>query len=401
MFDGEITGHMRHTTRLSSLVTALSRLKTMRSIGVFIGNRTVDTFPVAVDPTKPICSTNELTSVVISLDGPIGNLPRLTLLSSVQLGNSIPAILDTSLLDDALKITSNDGRDDSVKECNGAGVCNYMTGLCDCDHGYEFDSDMGPCGRIVVNTSDWHGLARCPGVVSNDEYRVDWSNHLNREFMYVSMNWRDSNYQNNLYDNKTVIERYAYGSSKDNAPYIRDGDGIVVATLTSNISAGPLLIDRAKDHLYFVDQNPAAPFIGRLNMTYNGTVDSLNSYQIWLALTDQIVGFAMDAHFNRRRIYWTHRGTYSEADGIIAWASLDATQPTIHDITAAIGQPSVVDPSGIAVHVPRQRIFWLDMDKSKQPFATVLRSATLTGGDVMDIYLYRYERFLICIFTIF
>lgn len=338
VFDGQITNHIRPgTTTLDALRVALASLGTMKSIGVFIGGTIVDTVPVAVDSTAKICQQGVVTETVISLDGPIGNLPRLELLSSIQNGTVADGI--TSVLadgfEDTLTISSNDGRNDNVKECNGAGTCDYKTGLCQCDHGFEFDSDMGPCGRIVVNTSDWHGLARCPGLVSNDEYRDDWSNIKNKEYMYVSINWRDTYYRTGMADNLTVIERYPYGSPKDNAPYIADGEGIVVATLTSNISAGPLLIDRAKDCVYFVDQNPDSPFIGRLNITYNAS--SEGGYERWLDLNGQVVGFAMDAHFNRRRIYWTHRGIVGVDDGVIAWSSLDGT-PAINDLTPAIGQ---------------------------------------------------------------
>lgn len=334
-FDGEITSHIAPTvSSTDDLRVQIAKLKTLQSASVFIGNTTVDTVAVADGATK-ICESNTVTEVVISLDGPIGNLPRFQLFNSVSSAASTPSSISTADNEQVLTITSNDGRNENVKECNGAGVCNYETGLCQCDHGFEFDADMGPCGRIVVNSSDWHGLARCPGLVSNDQYRTDWSNIKNREFMYVSMNWRDSNYRVDLYDNMSVIERYPYGSPKDNAPYIMDGQGVVVAVLTSNVSAGPLLIDRAKDYVYFVDQNPAAPFIGRFNMTYNAsTVD----YENWLDLNDVVVGFAMDAHFDRRRIYWTNPGGYGHRDGVIAWASLDASPPVINDISAAIGK---------------------------------------------------------------
>ena len=335
-----------------------------------------------------VCQHFSLSEHEIYLDGPIGNLPRLQVFSSIHNDTTSPTSITTDRFSDVLQITSNDGRNDNVKECNGAGTCNYETGLCDCDHGFEFDADMGPCGKIVVNTSDWHGLARCPGLVSNDEEKTDWSNIKNREFMYVSMNWRDTHYVKNVHENLSTIHRFPYGSPKDNAPYIDDTDGIgiIVVTLTSNVSAGPLLLDKARDHVYFVDQNPLGPFIGRFNISYNA---SEVNYDIWLALSRPVVGFTMDAHFNRRRIYWTHPMVYGDDDGKIMWASLDATPVVANDITAAIGQDYVVDPGGIAVHIHRQRLFWLDRDLTIDPFGSVLRSTDLDGGNVINVYLYR------------
>jgi hypothetical protein len=257
---------------------------------------------------------------------------------------------------------------------------------------------MGPCGKIVVNSSDWHGLARCPGLVSNDATKADWSNMYNREFMYVSMNMRNTFYATGVRAEFSIIERFRYGSPKDNAPYIEDAEAETVITLTSNISAGPLLIDKAMDYVYFVDQNPEAPFIGRFEITYNVSSD-LELYETWLALSEPVVGFTMDAHFapGRRRIYWSHTGLFGLADGKIMYASLDADPAVAVDITATIGQANVVNPGGMAVHVPRQRLFWIDRDTSDIEFNSVLRSSDLDGGDLLTIFLYRY---LLCCFII-
>lgn len=49
----------------------------------------------------------------------------------------------------------------------------------------------------------------------------------------------------------------------------------VLFNLTSDISAGPIVVDQAKAQFFFVDNNPVAPFIGRSKL--NGT----NSYSVW------------------------------------------------------------------------------------------------------------------------
>ena len=87
-----------------------------------------------------------------------------------------------------LKISSQDGRDEHIKECNGVGACDYNTGMCKCSLGYEMDELIGPCGKISTQTSDWPGLGRCPGTVSKDAARTDLSGVSNYQRMYISSN---------------------------------------------------------------------------------------------------------------------------------------------------------------------------------------------------------------------
>jgi hypothetical protein len=56
-----------------------------------------------------------------------------------------------------LTLSTNDGRDDNVKMCNGIGKCNFDTAVCDCPHGWTYDATLGPCARIVVNNTRWAG----------------------------------------------------------------------------------------------------------------------------------------------------------------------------------------------------------------------------------------------------
>jgi hypothetical protein len=46
-----------------------------------------------------------------------------------------------------------------------SGKCNFDKGQCECPFGWTFDADIGPCGRLQVNTSSWGGIGRCPGIV--------------------------------------------------------------------------------------------------------------------------------------------------------------------------------------------------------------------------------------------
>ncbi len=69
--------------------------------------------------------------------------------------------------------------------------------------------------------------------------------------------------------------------------------------MTTDHSAGPIIFDRAKDRLVYVDNNPTAPFIGFVSLTTNSSVFSSST---WLMLTGQVFGFAFDAHFLRRKV---------------------------------------------------------------------------------------------------
>ena len=59
--------------------------------------------------------------------------------------------------------------------------------------------------------------------------------------------------------------------SFENKPRIDVLNATVIVSLTTNTSAGPMLIDRAKDFLYYVDNNADSPFIGRFFLSVNGT----------------------------------------------------------------------------------------------------------------------------------
>jgi hypothetical protein len=196
-----------------------------------------------------------------------------------------------------LTVTSEDGRDDNVKECNGAGYCDYSTGQCVCDPLFGPDADMGPCGRLKVITSDWQGMWHCPGAVGLDLVSSAKATQRSDEYIYVSWNT-----DNATFFNRSVIERFKYGSPVDGSPHLSDRDAEFVLKLTSNQSAGPLLIDRAKSMLYFVDNNPSSPFIGRFVLTANITT---KTYEVFRTLSGVVTGFAMNPYFLQRKVIET------------------------------------------------------------------------------------------------
>lgn len=111
---------------------------------------------------------------------------------------------------------------------------------------------------------------------------------------------------------------------------------VLVANLTSNSSAGPMVLDLAKNRIFYIDADPAAPFIGVLYLPVTGS--SSSNHSMWLRLGYKVFGLAMDAHFKRRKLYWTYPGNVGRADGGIYWAYMDSNPPTAYSLVAAIGQ---------------------------------------------------------------
>ncbi len=73
-----------------------------------------------------------------------------------------------------------------------SGKCDFTTGNCKCPFGWTYDADLGPCGKLEVNTSSWGGLGRCPGVVPPASGSLNRRGQDNRENnpvrIYVSIN---------------------------------------------------------------------------------------------------------------------------------------------------------------------------------------------------------------------
>jgi hypothetical protein len=80
---------------------------------------------------KPIRSLTFFSVVVFKASS--GNIARIGVWSSVVPFQS-PSTYDTVNASDVLKLYTSDGRDDSVKICNGIGACDFKTGSCTCPY---------------------------------------------------------------------------------------------------------------------------------------------------------------------------------------------------------------------------------------------------------------------------
>eukprot|EP01041_Mallomonas_annulata_P002290 gene2290-4453_t len=383
-YDGEMSRRIHIFDEDTTIISVLRSMKTVTSSGISFSD---DGIGGAVGGSR-ICIPGSKTNHSIVFRAPAGNLPRLGIWSSAVTG-ALPDEYDSANAT-VLTIVTADGRDDHVSPCSGIGRCNRNNGSCICPYGWENDPDVGPCGRPAIPTSDWQGVSRCPGTVSYDEAEghIDWSARSNDKYLYISI---DPSYRimgvnadNNV--SQSVIERYPWVSytafQGDPQPFILDDTATRVVNLTSNSSAGPLVIDQSGGWLYYVDNDARNPYIGRMELV-NPT-----NHTRWLSLTCHPTSMAIDAHYDRRKLYWMTAGITDAADGKLYWAYLDAIYPSENDLTSAIGQAYLVDPRGIAIHFYSQRLYWLDKNLSQA--CTVLRSCDFTGGAYSQVFLYRY-----------
>ena len=392
-FDGELSRRLHTWHNASQIQTALQGMATLVAAGVTVGGI----------EAAPICRSGELLNHSIVFRAPIGNVPRLGLWSSVVAAQ--PSYLkDNQYLDyystnmtsaaGPLYLSTDDGRDDNIKLCNGIGFCNFTTANCQCPHGWGFDADIGPCARLQMNTSDFPGLQRCPGTVEYDgsaqgynganDGRADLQLKQNHDtIIYISLNpaFNDLKYDSSVnHSTISTIESFTWSST---GVYLdaQESTRALLVNLTSNTSAGPLFLDGARQRIFFADLGPS-PFIG-----YAPTALQHN-YTVWLRVDYVLFGLTADARFNQRKLYWTRPGSYGRNDGNIYWADMDDDAPTAYALGAAIGSSNrVIDPMGIALHPYQERVYWMDRNATSR--RSSLRSANLDGSGYREVFVYK------------
>ena len=317
------------------IADALSAMNTIRA-----ANITVSTADLG-----PVCIPGAVANSSIIFQADMGNVPLMGLWSSV-VSYSEPANYRTENTTKVLKIISNDGRDDNLKLCNGIGTCDFSTGQCRCPFGWEFNADLGPCGQLQVNTSRYAGLARCPGIAIRTSPQNDLSGSRNYQtIMYLSLNpvynQKEGAGTAEFPSNRTLsgIYRYAWRPDTISGPNIDETTQELFLNLSSNSSAGPLLIDATKDRMFYLDDHPTFPFIGVAPLR-----GDLGASAVWLQVSYRIFALTADAHFKRRNLYWSVPGVNHDAtaDGAIYYASMDDSTPTPVNLAAVIGLVSAL-----------------------------------------------------------
>ncbi len=414
LFDGQATQSILTTENRSVIPHYLKQLETVK-------DSTIKEIYYVNDSSGgqdlPLCQVLQSLSHTYRIRADSGNVPRLTLWSSV--GPDVDGSMRDGYYDNTegtweagahdktkyystdvydsspvLSLSTYDGRDDNLELCNGIGKCDFSTGQCHCPVGWGFHIDKGPCGRMMMNSSSSNGVARCPGVVrkSTDSSKV---HHPSRQSertrparMYFSTN--------RAVEGSTVLSRIVVHDYQSDPPRVvgtstSSSDvfytGRVLFNLTSASSAGPVAYDAATERLFFVDQNPNNFFIGVANVADNITVDwdyfhtSYNSkpevtYDTWLGLDasqGEVFQLVIDPTPSNRYLYWTMPGTEDYHDGRIYRASLDdgldGSPPTVEMVNDVIDGTNmkVVDPRGIAPHPYEDRLYWTDVDLDTNP----------------------------------
>jgi hypothetical protein len=314
---------------VSSVATAIANMATIKSAAI--------TVTYTGSAATKICNSGVITNSTLVFQAAFGNVPVLGLWKSVFY-SGIENYYSTNSSANILRITTRDGRDNNIKLCNGVGKCDFGSGSCTCARGWAFDADLGVCGKLQVNTSTWGGLARCVGTVAYFNTGASGSNTVNdyksnygTDRMYVSLNPTPNN--NITGDNSSIVYYEWSGST------LRQNGATVLVYLTSPTSAGPMVHDQAKDRLFFLDAQPLNPFIGVVNIFNN----SMREYSKWLTVNYRIFGMALDAHFKRRKLYWTVPARFGNADGNIYWSYIDSASASVNSLAALIGQVGSVD----------------------------------------------------------
>ena len=367
-FDGEVSEPLNILLNGNILIGKIANMATFRAAEI-----TSLTASNAYNSDNQICTDGSSTTTSLFFDAQYGNVPMLMVWSSVVSTND-PSVYTTAATN-VLTISTNDGRDENVKLCNGVGKCNFATGQCSCPFGYGYDGDYGPCGRVIANTSDFSGLARCPGVIdvnfdAKKTFKTDEGDRANYETrMYISMN------PTNGYDYSTI--RYYDWVNNPKEVDIVQSKGGFLCNLTSTTSAGPIVLDNARERLFLYDGGSVSKYIGIVNI--NEVNPSITN---WLSVAYVIYDITMDAHMNSRKLYWTASGPLSDftADGSIYYANMDDSSPTPISLVSAIGQANIIEPKGIAYHYIDKRIYWTDKRNSGGSQNSVLRSVKAADG---------------------
>jgi hypothetical protein len=132
-------------------------------------------------------------------------------------------------------------------------------------------------------------------------------------------------------------------------------------TLSTSTSSGPLVLDYADGHLYYVDNNNVAPYLGRKLTTAADAVTN-DTAIIFVNLPSKVFGMVMDTRPTQRRVYLSCPGAVGEsaADGDLYYVIVDAAVPAYISLRSAIPQFLLHEPTGLALHFPKGYLFWLD-----------------------------------------
>ena len=372
----------------SALITALKAMKTIKSADIYVAGNVKNNSAVSISimETTPICRPGQITNHTYVFKSQAGNVPRIGLWSSVVGYKNPSSFNSVNASSKLLSLKTNDGRDDNLKICNGIGDCDFTTGTCLCPSGYGLDPDKGPCAKLAPATSKFNGVGRCPGLVSVsgsnfDGTKVDMSqmpSHAPR--LYMSINPVSS-----TSTTKAYVVYYDWTISTGQFANIDQAERKFLFSLTTSTSAGPIILDQAKERIFFIDANTANPFIGI--SIVNASFNSSAPYTIWTYTSCNVFGLTFNANFNQRQAFWTCPGNKLTWDGGIYYAYVDDAHGHVYNFGATLGR-DIADPMGIAFNYLSSKIYWLDHNIVDATYSyNVLNSANLDGSNFVQAIL--------------
>lgn len=387
-FDGEMSSRIKAYANATTVITAIKAMATVKSAGIF------DVYPAKnltlLEYSTPICRVGVVTNHTCMFAAQTGNIPRIGLWTSV-VGYKSPSSYNSINATSILAFKTNDGRDDNVKLCNGIGKCDFTTGNCQCPPGFGLDPDLGPCAKQLPATSKFNGVGRCPGYLSLDTNTFEVSSTENTP-SYTPRVYLSQNPTSNATTQLSSIAFFEWNSSPTEfwSFGIGNANRVFMFYMTSDASAGPLVLDQAKERLIFVDANykwPSTPFIGMVQVNSSFNSSSSKPYSIWVRPKCQIFGMAFDAKFNERILYWTCPGDRDKADGGVYYAYVDDTTGAIYNLGSAISTYTFPDPMGIAFNYLDSKVYWLDKSAASTTSLNVINSCKTDGTSFSQKFL--------------
>jgi len=366
-YDGRSTEYMSHLATAVDVESALLALDNLAP---------GDIRAVSHASNSGICRGE---SITLSFTMPSGNQPPVIVVSSFVDSYDLPVI-------DAITVTTDDGTKESAY-CSNAGYCDETgsdfsttrNGTCYCDENYEYDPDVGECGRPRYNTSAWPGLQRCEGYITTDS-GMDAVTVVNTRYLYVA--------------DRVNLTRSSSIADVNSSREIRDFAGIYKNTISidtdfrkqvhlvnmTNRSAFGIGLDLSYRRVYFVDQS----IRGISSYALDNKTEGVRT--IIAGVSETIQDLTLNLLFEARRCYVTDPGSIlgdsSVEDGEIWTFGLDQSPPIITNLTTKIRNQNInlTDPQGIALDLQYRTMYWTDLGDTDLVDGKVYR-CSLDGDD--------------------
>jgi len=302
-----------------------------------------------------ICANDQTNrSMEITFKSHTGNLPIIDL---------VPSLLSNGMKAGKMDVTTDDGTG-AWEICNGHGIADMATATCACDAGFHSDK-LGTCNRPLFNTSAYTGMQRCPGTVYQTNIAIQYplSGVVNRHLYFTDAGVNDSYAAKALYVQKSHISKGSNRTYHTHGAYRMDIDAAtpyiaVQMKNMSNSSAAGCALDLSARRFYYIDHEiKGIKFMSIDNITNVSTFVS--------GVSATLEGLTLDLRAGRRHVYVTDPGKIGTKDGDLLRYNLDGML-NMKNYTNTIGQRYLQDPTGIALDLREEHIYWVDTGNSSK-----------------------------------